>query len=71
MTERIDYRRLPGLTLAPTRRRTLYAGPDHLLSVRTSLFIQEYRRFYYRDIQAIVMTEHASAWIFYLFAIAA
>jgi hypothetical protein len=68
MSDRIAYRRLPGIALSPIRRRTLYQGPDHILAVRTTLYFQEYRRFYYRDIQAIVIAEYGSAWTFYLIA---
>lgn len=34
---------------------TLWLGPDHLLSVSSSGFRENYKRFYLRDIQAIVM----------------
>jgi hypothetical protein len=58
----IQYRRLPGRGL---RREgfvavartwgTLWLGRDHVLSVDTHLFSEDYKRFYFRDIQAIVI----------------
>jgi len=57
-----EYRRLPGKGLKRgslisfTRiRATLYAGKDHLLSVYNSVYEEEYRRYYYKDIQALVI----------------
>jgi hypothetical protein len=58
-----EYIRLPGkgrvkagfVALARTKA-SLYAGPDHLLSVYNSFFTEDYRRFYFRDIQAIVVS---------------
>jgi hypothetical protein len=50
------YRKLPG------RRRGLLSGSsawlaaDHLLLVRSARFWEDYRRFYYRDVQAVVVT---------------
>jgi len=38
-------------------RKSLWLGPDHLLRLRSNLFSQEYRRYYFHDIQAIVITE--------------
>ena len=57
----ISYRRLPGRTAwfrfggvsAPTT--SLWLGPDHLLKVERSASRETYKRFYYRDIQAIVV----------------
>jgi hypothetical protein len=67
----IAYRKLPGLAVAPFRRQTLWLGPDHVLSVRTLPFTEHYRRFYFRDIQAIVLTESGSSVAYYLYASAA
>lgn len=50
------YRRLTG------KRRTLhlftqlFLGPDHLLLVRSTRFEERYQRFYFKDIQAFVLT---------------
>jgi hypothetical protein len=57
----ISYRRLPGRTpwfrfggvSAPTA--SLWLGPDHVLKVERSASRETYKRFYYRDIQAIVV----------------
>jgi energy-coupling factor transporter transmembrane protein EcfT len=56
-----EYHRLPGrgrkrgglLTIARIRAR-LWAGNDHLLCVYNSGYTEDYKRFYYRDIQAIL-----------------
>src|SRR5574341_2110684 len=50
------YRRLPGRrrTFAFTRN-SLWLGEDHLLHVINRGYTEEYKRFYYRDIQAVVM----------------
>src|SRR5262249_28548781 len=50
------YRQLTG------KRRTfhmftqLFVGPDHLLLVRSNRFEERYQRFYFKDIQALVVT---------------
>src|ERR1700689_4442820 len=36
---------------------SLWMGADHLLSVRRNPFSESYRRYYFADIQAIVITE--------------
>lgn len=55
------YTRLPGrgirraiFAVAATRCR-LWLGPDHLLAVDATTASEEYRRFYYRDIEAFVI----------------
>ena len=42
---------------------SLWLGPDHLLSVESRNYQEEYKRFYFRDIQAVIMrrTQRASA----------
>src|SRR5437016_13358775 len=47
------YRRLPGKQRGWIRKSSLWEGEDHLLLVRGTRFAEDYRRFYYRDIQAI------------------
>jgi len=50
------YQKLPGrpsLTLIGTA--SLWLGPDHVLSVRNLHFVEEYRRFDYGDIQALLL----------------
>ena|SRR5436190_2801872 len=49
------YRRLPGRTSGFLSYSRLWLGPDHLLFARTAFFSEEYKRFYFRDIQAIVV----------------
>src|SRR4030088_1939833 len=49
------YRKLPGRRFGILFTSTLWIGPDHLLSVRKGRFAEEYRRFYFSDIQAIVL----------------
>jgi len=48
------YRRLPGRTSGFLTYSRLWLGPDHLLFARTAFFSEEYKRFYFRDIQAVV-----------------
>ena len=48
------YRRLPGRTSGFLSYSRLWLGPDHLLFARTTGFSEEYKRFYFRDIQALV-----------------
>lgn len=61
----MNYRRLSGRSLLPVSR-SLYLGPDHLLSVRTTFLSEEYRRFYFRDIQALVLAETGHQLTYYL-----
>lgn len=50
-----EYKRLPGRNLISLawRRGSLWMGPDHLLMIIRSGYTQEYKRFYYKDIQGI------------------
>jgi hypothetical protein len=49
------YRRLPGTGAGAFERVKLYLGPDHLLMVSSSGYTENYKRFYFRDIQAITL----------------
>jgi hypothetical protein len=49
------YRKLPGTRRGFIRKSSVWAGPDHLLLVRGTRFRDEYKRFYYRDVQAIAV----------------
>ena len=49
------YRKLPGRLRGIGYGASVWMAPDHLLLVRTRIFREEYKRFYLRDIQAIVM----------------
>ena len=44
-----------GFFAMPGMRSSLWLGTDHILLVRTSPGSEEYRRFYFKDIQAIIM----------------
>src|SRR5881409_101596 len=49
------YRPLPGRAAGLAWYHRLWLGPDHLLAVRSFGFTEEYKRFYFRDIQAILI----------------
>ena len=56
----IKYRRLPGRGAGGGFRAwgvrcTLWLGPDHLLSVERTNFTEDYRRYYFKDIKAIIV----------------
>lgn len=50
------YRRVPGSAGFWARKR-LWFGPDHVLLSTWNLFYEQYRRFYYSDIQAFCIAE--------------
>lgn len=53
--EQRRYRRLPGKKKNfLLGYQTLWLGPDHLLSVESTRFRENYKRFYYGDIQSII-----------------
>jgi hypothetical protein len=56
------YRRLPGRGVTLTHYAHLYQGPDHLLQSASSAYSETYKRFYFRDIQAIVVRK-TQAWL--------
>jgi hypothetical protein len=56
------YQKLPGVGVRGANRVRLWLGPDHLLYVASSSFGERYKRFYYADIQAIVIRKTA-AWM--------
>jgi hypothetical protein len=47
------YMRLPGVRRGFLRKATLWEGRDHVLLVRGTRFVEEYRRFYFKDIQSL------------------
>jgi hypothetical protein len=51
------YRRLPGNRRGFLHSATMWLGADHLLAVQSMRFREEYKRFYLRDIQAIVVAD--------------
>jgi hypothetical protein len=48
------YRKLPGRRRGFIFGSSVWMGSDHLLLVKSARFREEYRRFYFRDVQAIV-----------------
>jgi hypothetical protein len=50
------------LSLLPGLRTKLYLGTDHLLLIEQFVLIERYKRFYFRDIQAITATK-SPRWI--------
>jgi hypothetical protein len=65
------YKRLPGsgprtrgLIASPFSRSLLYRGDDHILSVDNHCFSEDYKRFYFSDIQAIITrkTRRGTIW---------
>ena len=54
--ERIKYTRLPGRMRGIFHGASLWLGDDHLLAVSGWRLTEDYKRFYYRDIQAVVIT---------------
>jgi hypothetical protein len=63
--ERIKYRRLPGRGrrgwVVISMRCSLWLGPDHLLGVQAAGVTEEYKRFYFRDIQSITIEQNRTA----------
>ena len=55
MPDRIRYRKLPGHRRGFIRGSSVWLGPDHLLAVHSLRFREEYKRYYFRDIQAITI----------------
>lgn len=49
------YKKMPGKWFTAFGRETLYQGPDHLLWLQGSLIKEHYKRFYYTDIQALMI----------------
>jgi len=49
------YRKLPGQRRGFLHGASLWMAPDHILAVKSQRFREEYKRFYLRDIQAIVV----------------
>ncbi|MBI5064495.1 MAG: hypothetical protein HZB87_13760, partial [Desulfatitalea sp.] len=61
------YKKLPGHWRAPFTRRTLWQGPDHLLWVEKTMMQEHYRRFYFKDIQAIIVRRNGRHHLWTLF----
>jgi hypothetical protein len=58
------YRNRALFSVATRSRTGLWLGPDHLLGVDANGFTEHYKRFYFRDIQAITVqaTQRRSVW---------
>src|SRR5438552_5540465 len=50
-----EYRRLRGRSRHLSGTSTLWLGPDHLLRVDSHRYAEDCKRFYYRDIQSMVL----------------
>jgi hypothetical protein len=48
-------------------RNTLWVGADHLLQVENTGYTEEYKRFYFRDIQSITITRDKRALVWSIF----
>jgi hypothetical protein len=57
MAEPFHYKKLPGHRRGFLGRASVWAGPDHLLLVEDMTFTERYKRYYFRDIQAIVVAK--------------
>jgi len=49
-----EYVRLPGSAFSLRTRARLYMGKDHILSLLSTGYTESYKRFYFKDIQAVV-----------------
>jgi hypothetical protein len=52
-----SYRKLPGRRRGILRGASVWIGGDHLLSVKSFRFREEYKRFHLRDVQAIAVAK--------------
>ncbi len=57
MQDRIRYRKLPGQRRGFLRGSSVWLGPDHLLLVKSYRFREEYKRYHFKDIQAIAIAQ--------------
>jgi hypothetical protein len=64
------YRHVPG-SAGLFVRKTLWFGPDHVLMVTSNVFTEQYRRFYFSDIQAFAAAEVETPARFYGWVLAA
>ncbi len=64
MKNEIPYLRLPG-SAGLIFRKSLWLGPDHVLSINSNVSTHEYRRFYFGEIQALVATGVESSTRYY------
>ena len=55
MKKDFPYEPLPGRMRGVIRCGSLWLGADHILAVKSVRYAEQYQRFYFRDVQAIVM----------------
>jgi hypothetical protein len=60
----VKYRKLPGRGYGIGETSRLYLAEDHLLLVSAAGFHENYRRFYFRDIQAITLRKTITGAVF-------
>lgn len=72
-TKAKEYRRLPGRGRSLIGYGTLWLGKDHLLSLSNHIFSEDYKRFYFRDVQALIVrkTVRGRVWNILLGSLAA
>ena len=63
---RSAYRRFPGTGRYLLNRVLLYVGPDHLLQVTATGYSENYRRFFFHDIQVISLHKTVTGTIWLL-----
>lgn len=63
--EKSLYARLGGQGATLTYYARLYLGPDHLLQAASNGYSETYKRFYFRDIQAI-MIRRTNLWLLWM-----
>lgn len=56
-----EYKRLPGKKRRFLGYNTIWLGPGHILSVHSTGYSEDYKRFYYGDIQAFITRKTARA----------
>lgn len=54
-------RRTAGFTIVSVTRSNLWVGKDHLLGVDTEGYTEKYKRFYFRDVQAVTLRRTSRA----------
>ena len=70
MSRVAEYRKLGG-GAGLVRRSRLWLGADHLLLVQSDVFTEQYRRFYFNDIEAVVISEVDNPYAYYGYMFAA
>lgn len=65
-----EYRRLPGRARSVMSSIRLWQGKDHLLLCSSNSFSEDYRRFYYSDIQVITVRKTVTGEVGSIFLVA-